>query len=490
MLRRSLVAALLVAGLAPSLAIESEGALQPCRVGGVVHELRCGTLTRPLDPANLSGATIEIGYVVAPAVARQKLADPVFVLAGGPGQSAVSVAPTMLALLSRTRNRRDIVFVDQRGTGRSAPLDCEDPTQETLAEQSEPDRQLQQVLACKARLLKRRYLPNEAALGFFTTAVAVQDLDAVRQALGAPRVNLVGASYGTRVALEYARQFPTSLRRAVLDGVAPPDMALPASYSTDGQAAFDALLAACADEPTCATAYPTLRADWRTLLGSLPRKVSAAHPLTGAVETFTLTRAMVLAAVRAPLYVPSLAAGLPAAIADAAQGRYEGLFGLQAMLQARPANRVALGMHLSVVCAEDLPRLTQSSDRPGAEFGRDDARLYARLCSVWPRGAVPKGFDAISRTRAPMLLLSGGLDPATPPRHGARVAALLGGKARHVVVPNAGHGVMAVGCMRDVVQRFIDAVDDAAALAVDADCAAAIPRPPAFRPLRSGAAPG
>jgi len=423
-------------------------------------------------------------------MARRKLPDPVFVLAGGPGQSATQIAPTMLAQLNRLNNRRDIVFVDQRGTGRSAPLECEDPQREALADQADPQRQFRLLMQCKSALLKLPYIRTESDLGFFTTTLAMQDLDAVRRQIGAERIDLIGASYGTRAGLEYLRAFPGAVRRAVLDGVAPPDMALPASYSTDGQAAFDALLAACEAEPACQRDHPTLRADWAALLKSLPKQVTAPHPLTGRDETFTLTREMLLAALRGPLYGPALAAALPAAISDAAQGRYEGVVGLGAIGSSRKGAKLAMGMHFSVVCAEDVPRLADSADKPGPDFGIEFAAMYRRMCSAWPRGDVPAAFYGVGPSRAPVLLLSGGLDPATPPRHGERVARALGPMAQHVVVPNAGHGVMAIGCMRDVVYQFIDASDDKDAMAVDASCVKAIPRPPSFAPiaLPSGAA--
>ncbi|MEO8059041.1 MAG: alpha/beta hydrolase [Burkholderiales bacterium] len=457
--------------------------LTECRVAGLRHSVQCGVLQRALDPARPDGPKIDIHYVVAPALARRKLPDPVFLLAGGPGQSAITLAPNMLALFARLNNRRDIVFVDQRGTGQSAPLECADPQRESLAEQADPDRPFKRLMECKAALLKLPYIKEPADLGFFTTPLAMQDLDAVRRALGAERINLVGASYGTRAALDYARQFPQTVRRSVIDGVAPPDMVLPASFSTDGQAAFDKLLADCEREPACKKAFPTLRADWLALLASLPRAVSAAHPVTGLPERFTLTREMVLAAVRGPLYAPAFAAALPAAIGAAAQGRFEALIGMGSLMSSRKGAQLAIGMHFSVVCAEDLPLLDKATDLPGSDFGADQATLYRRACAEWPRGVVPAGFYSVATSATPVLLLSGGLDPATPPRHGERVAKLLGANALHVIVPNAGHGVMSIGCMRDVIYRFIDSTDDKEALAVDAACVKSIPRPPAFVPI-------
>ena len=453
--------------------------LAPCHIAGIAHEVRCGRAVRPLDAAHPDGIKIAVRYVVVPAMARRKLPDPVFLLAGGPGQSAVRLAPTLMPLFARLNNRRDIVFVDQRGTGDSAPLECGDERMLTLAEQADAERTYRRLETCRDRLQKLPY----GDLRFFTTSLAMADLDAVREQLQVERVNIVGASYGTRAALEYLRQFPHRVRRAYMDGVAPPDMALPASFSSDAQSALDALFTACAQAAACAAAHPNLRRDWAALLASLPRPVRAAHPLTGHSEVFTLTREMLLQAVRTALYAPSLAAVLPQVIADATQGRFDGLAGLLGGFTDKRSSALAMGMHFSVVCSEDLPRLNLVREVPGVDFGVDSRRMYERVCAHWPRGEVPPGFYTIAPSPTPVLITSGGLDPATPARHGERVARALGAKALHVVVPNAGHGLMAVGCMRDVLFRFIDAADDAGAQKVDASCLRHIPRPLAFTPI-------
>ena len=482
-------ALLLIIALAASAAQAQERALSECRVPGIRNSVQCGVVQRALDPARPDGPKIDVHYVVVPAMARRKLPDPVFLLAGGPGQSAIDVAPQAFGLFSRLNNRRDIVFLDQRGTGRSAPLGCDDPKRDTLAEQADPEQQFKQLMQCKAALLKLPYIKAETDLGFFTTTLAMQDLDAVREQLGAERIDLVGISYGTRAGLEYMRQFPARVRRSVLDSVAPPDMVLPASFSTDSQAALDAMLAACEQQPACRTTFPTLRADWATLLASLPRPVTTAQPLNGRIERFTLTRDMVLGAARGALYSPATAAALPAAITEAAAGRVEALVGMGALLGSRKGTQLAMGMHFSVVCAEDAPRLNDTSDAPGADFRSDYATRYRRVCAQWPRGAVPADFYKIPTNPTPTLLFSGGIDPATPPRHGARVAAALGPAAQHVVVPNAGHSVLGVGCARDLLYRFIDATDDRAAISLDASCVKAIPRPGVFVPMSAVAAP-
>ncbi|OYU77681.1 MAG: cysteine protease, partial [Burkholderiales bacterium PBB5] len=294
----------------------------------------------------------------------------------------------------------------------------------------------------------------------------------VRQALGVPRINAIGGSYGTRAVLSYQRQFPQAVRRVVLDGVAPPDMRLPDSGGVDNQAALDGLLAACHAEPACARRHPQLRSSWDALLASVPRSVVLPHPVSG------------------PLYQPALAAALPEALAEATAGRWAPL----AALASQPGGpgSLATGMHFSVVCAEDLgPNAPAAPAQPnplGGSFGDSFAQLYRQACAEWPRGTVSPAFYTLPPAPAPTWLLSGGLDPVTPPRHGARVAQALGARARHIVVPNAGHGVLALGCLREAVMRFITTADDAEALATPADCGAAVPRPLAYVPPGSAAA--
>ncbi|MES2957206.1 MAG: alpha/beta fold hydrolase [Pseudomonadota bacterium] len=477
--------ALAAAGLGlPVIASAADVGTMPCRLRGVEHEALCGSVQRALDPARPQGPAIAVHYAVLPALARNKRPDPVFFFAGGPGQSTIEIAPQVAAMLARFANRRDIVLVDQRGTGRSAPLLCDaDDPMLPLAEQFTQERQRERVAACLTRL---KGLPH-GDLRFYTTTLAMQDAEAVRSALGAERINLVGASYGTRAVLEYQRQFPQRVRRAVIDGVAPPDMVLPTSFSTDNQAALDALFKACEAEPACAAREPQLRQRWRDLLASLPRTVEVRHPLSDRPERLTLTRDVLLGMVRGPLYVPALGAALPAAIGQATRGRFDALAGLAQALGGRRGLQLAAGMHFSVVCAEDYPRIAAATDKPGADFGDSFGALYRELCADWPRGEVPSAFYSVPAAPAATLLLSGGIDPVTPPRHGERVAKALGAKARHVVVPHAGHGVMALGCMRDVLFRFIDAESDEEALKVDATCVTGIPRPPMF--ALPGAAP-
>lgn len=461
--------------------------LQPCRLPGVEHAARCGRLERPLDPADAASPRITIRWAVLPALARRPAADPLVFFAGGPGQGAVDLADRVQALLARFGARRDLVLVDLRGTGGSAPLDCPalDDPQRPLAEALDARRSEAALRDCRAALART----PAGDLTKYGTALAVQDVEAVRAALGIERWNLVGVSYGTRAALEYLRQFPQRVRRVVLDGVAPPDMVLPLAAGVDSAAAFDALDQACRAEPACAARHGALRPRLEALLATLPREFRAVHPLSGTAERVVLDREALLGLLRAPLYAPALAAGLPEALVRASDGDATPLLALASALGAPGAAgaRLAEALHFSVICAEDaLPAASLAAPPDAAAqaalFGSALADRYRRICADWPRAAPPAAFRTIPPAPVAVLLLSGGADPATPPRHAERTARALGPKARAVTVGGAGHGTLALPCVRDLVFRFVDAPDDGAALAAAADCPAALPAPRVFVP--------
>lgn len=468
-------AALAAAGLLACSIAGAAPTLTPCRLDGIEHEARCGQVERPLDPQQPRGTRITVHYAVLPALARNKQPDPVFFFAGGPGQSSIELAGPISGMLARFLNRRDVVLIDQRGTGRSAPLLCDDEEgRAPLAQQFERSEQRQRIAQCLATLKALPY----GDLRQFTTPIAAGDVDAVRRQLGAARINLVGASYGTRLALEVLRQYPQQVRRVVLDGVAPPDMVLPQAFATDQRRALEAVFSGCEQNADCRSRHPQLRQRWASLRASLPREWTVRHPVTGEPERQTVTAEVLDTVLRGPLYSPVLASALPQAMDEATRGRLEPLAGLAHAATGRRGTGVAMGMHFSVVCAEDAPRLP-----PPAADEDPLLRRYRDACADWPRGSVPPAFYHLPRAPVPVLLLSGGLDPATPPRHGERVAAALGPRARHVVVPNAGHGVAMLPCMRDVLYRFVDTADEAAALervTADAACAVQVPAPLPF----------
>jgi pimeloyl-ACP methyl ester carboxylesterase len=483
-MRRGRTAALLLGLAVAGSAAPTLGAplvLQPCRLDGLATEALCGVLPRPLDPSRPDAGRFDLHVAVVPAVARHKRPDPVVFLVGGPGQSAIELAGPLSAKLARLLNRRDLVLVDQRGTGSSRPLMCDgdrgDGAGRPLVEVLDSQRRVAELAVCRERLSAQ-----VGDLRLFTTPLAAADLDAVRQALGVSQWNVVGASYGTRLALELLRQSPGSIRRAVLDGVVPPDMALPRAATVDQQAALDALWSACEAEAACRGRHPDLRVKWRALLDRLPRPVEVPHPRTGVVETVPMTREGLLGLIRPALYSPLLASALPAAVSAASQGHWAPLFGLGSALGGGRGASIASGLHFAVVCSEDETVPSPGPDGPRNDFSGSLDRLYSQVCSDWPRAPLPAGFRDVPPAKSPVLALSGGIDPVTPPRHAERVVGALGPMARHVVVPQAAHGTLAIACLRDAVFRFIDAPTPAQALQVDAGCAGGLPRPAAFAP--------
>jgi pimeloyl-ACP methyl ester carboxylesterase len=456
--------------LALAMPVFAQAATTSCRLPDFPQEVQCGKIQRPLNPAQVDGKKIDIHYVVVPSKDRNKLKDAVFLLAGGPGQSAVELAGFGQAVFGRLNRRRDLVFVDQRGTGRSAPLHC--PDLENGSEVVDNETMLKMTDVCMRNLQTLPY----GDLQYFSTSIAVQDLEAVRKELGYSAINLVGASYGTRAGLEYLRQFPTSVRRLILDGIAPPDMHLPAA---DAQIALDGVFTSCAKDLQCNQSYPDLATRWKKLLVSMPQKIEIKHPRLIKQLNVPMTRDSLIGMVHKTLYSPSTTAALPYVITQAEQGHFEPLVALSGTLSLVGPGAIAYGMHFSVWCGEAYAR--PKSFVPKDDFELMSTKLYDKVCEKWPRANIPPEFFDVPVSIAPVLLLSGGIDPVTPTRHGAAVAKALGAKAKHVSVDNAGHGLLAHGCIRDVLYRYVNAKDDAEAIKLDTTCVRQIPRPLAWQ---------
>ncbi|HEY4997997.1 MAG TPA: alpha/beta hydrolase [Usitatibacter sp.] len=454
-------------------------ALETCRLPAVDAPAKCGTYQVWEDREAKSGRRIKIDLAILPAKMRAHEPDPIVVLAGGPGQGAISLASQVLPLFSKLNDARDVVLIDQRGTGNSAPLDCpeeEQPLQQ-LFEDTLPEKT---VAKCLAQL--------DADPRLYTTSIAVEDIDEVLGALGYAKVDLWGGSYGTRVALEYIRRHGERVRTAVLDGVAPATMKLPLSFVADGDSALQRLIEACEREARCEKSYPGLRATImkvRAQLARHPARAAIQDPRTGDRETIDVNENVFLSGLFRPLYVAELASLLPLGISAAAQGDFNPLLAQNLEFADDVSENLSIGMHLSVVCAEDVPRITPEdlAKLNGAFFGRSLVDDFIRACSVWPRGKAPPDFYDPVRSDVPVLILSGGIDPATPPRHGDAVAATLP-NARHFVAPQLGHGVSLHGCAPRLIESFIEAGN---ARALDGKCLERIPRPLFVLPLGSAA---
>jgi pimeloyl-ACP methyl ester carboxylesterase len=468
---RFLLAAALVAVASCTQAPESGRgtlALSDCRLPGLERVARCGSHEVLEDRAAGEGRRITLQVAVIPARRRGAEPDPLVVLAGGPGQGAIALASQVAPLFSRLNDTRDIVLVDQRGTGNSNPLDCEpDDGMQSAFEDTLPEKMVGECLE-----------GLDADPRQYATPSAVADLDEVLGALGYARVNLWGGSYGTRVALEFMRRHPARVRTATLDGVAPAGMKLPLSFVADGEAAFERLVADCEAESGCGKAFPDLRREvsaLRARLARQPARVRIADPVTGEPQPVRVTENVLLSGLFRPLYAPEIASLLPLAVARAAGGDFNPLLAQNLEFTGDLADNLSVGMHLSVVCSEDVPRIT-APDLAAATrsfFGRALVDDFLRACKLWPRASLPADFYEPVRSEAPVLILSGGIDPATPPRHGEEILAGLP-NARHAVAPNLSHGVSGHGCAPRLIEKFIRGAD---AGALDAACLERIPRP-------------
>ena len=442
-----------------------------CRPAGIPWPARCTTVDVPADPSQPSGPTLGLRVVILPARGRNPAPDPVLLLAGGPGQAASEAFAPVLEQWEAINETRDVVLVDQRGTGASAALDCEFPSSlQDVLDARFPTAELQ---ACAARLRTAGW-PVQ-------TWAAVADLDRVRQALGYAQVNLVGGSYGTRVALAYMREHPDAVRLAVLDGAAPPDMAMPLSFARDAQAALDRVVDDCAADPACHAAFPAVRTQLEHLLvapHATERQVTVRHPLTDEPVDLRLTPQGLAAGIRSLLYVPELTTLLPWTLAQTARGNFSPLVAQIHLFSSDLQKSMSMGMFLAVVCAEDVPFIADSEVMPATRdtfFGRNLVDQLREACAMIPRGSVPRQFRDPVAVSVPTLVLSGEFDPVTPPRWGEHVVRHLP-QAHHVVVAGAGHGTLFHGCIPQRLQRVIETgrIDQ------DFSCAAEGKRSPFF----------
>lgn len=459
------------AGDAPALATA------PCRLSAPglaqTFSAECATLSVPEDPASPGGRAIELSVAVLPAISRAPAPDPLFLLAGGPGQAATEAFVPLLPALRQANQARDLVLVDQRGTGGSSALRCplDDDELEQAMEPEDPAFRAW-LEACLAGL--------DADPRLYTTAVAMGDLDAVRAALGYEQVNLLGVSYGTRAALTYLRLYPERVRSLVLDGVVPPDMAVGAEMARDGQRALDLALDACAADPGCHAAFPDVRADLAALLDRLaasPATVALDDPFTGAPAEVRLTRAVAASTIFTLSYSPEATALLPLLIHTAQrEGDLRPLAAQSLIVGREAADSIALGMRNAVLCAEDVPHYPATpGDGPGY-LGDLMTRAFETACAVWPRGeAGPAARQPVS-SGVPALLLSGERDPVTPPAYGDAVAAGLP-NGLHIVAPGQGHNVFFRGCIPGLVADFLAA---GSAAGLDAGCVQRLGAPPFF----------
>lgn len=418
--------------------------------GGVAA--KCAWLTVPENRENPSGKQIQLHVAVVRSLRTEPVGDPLFVLSGGPGQAAsdfyISIAPA----LARIRRDRDIVIVDQRGTGRSNRLDCSFPDESDITF-TDPQQLRELTRSCLAKL------PGDPR--YYTTSVAVRDLDDVRAALGYQKLDLYGVSYGTRVAQHYMRQYPQRVRVAILDGVVPAELPLGPDVALDAQAAIDSAFARCDSNADCKRVFPNIAGTFATLRARViekPLPLSIPDPLSAEPTNTQLGASELSAAVRLLSYSDETVSTLPLLIQEAEIGQPQGLAAQYLMIKRSLDTQIANGMHFAVVCSEDAPRWHErpvtDSELAKTYIGETFMQAMRTICEQWPRGPVDEGFGKPLQSEIPTLVLSGGNDPVTPARYGEQIMKGLK-NARHLVLDGQGHGQIAVGCMPRVVAEFI-----------------------------------
>ncbi|MEM6291255.1 MAG: alpha/beta hydrolase [Myxococcota bacterium] len=468
---RTAAAACLLLAACDGAASRSTGPAVPtedCHVGSAAAQ--CATIEVAENPDAPDVRTLSLSVAVVPA-REPEGRPPVVLIAGGPGQGAQAAFGATLGAFDAVREHHDLVLLDQRGTGESHPLSCEDTQVLDLDKALSLEIDAERLQACRDG--------QDADLTQYTTQRAIDDLAHVLTQLGYPAAHLVGGSYGTRVALSFARAYPDRTASIVIDGVAPPDFALPLSFAKDAQAALDALVRDCAAQPACHEAFPELDAKTRAVAALPAAEVTVTHPRTGAPQTVELSGRALASGMRGMLYAPELAALLPLSIDAASRGDYDPLVAQAALLGDGIGGSLAEGMFLSVVCAEDVPFITDeraAEETADTMLGMMFVEHLRATCAHWVRADVPDSFRQPVVSDVPALVLSGEVDPVTPPRWGAHALETLS-KGRHVIAPGAGHGVVTLPCADTVLAEFFASGD---ASGVDASCLESRTRPPFF----------
>ena len=445
----------------------------PCRVPNHEREVLCATYPVWENRATRQGRKIGLNIVILPALGPDKQPDPIFEFGGGPGEAITKAAGWFAE--SPLRQKRDIVLVDQRGTGRSNRLQCSfygEPVDfRRAAGELFP---VPLVEACREELAK------VADLSQYTTDASADDLNEIRQWLGYGKINLKGGSYGTRMAQTYWRKYPETVRTVVLGGVVPPSSHIPLGHAYAGQRSLDLLLAECASQPDCRAAFPDTRTQLKAIQERIDKgtRVTVTNTRTGEKQEVRPTWGLVAEGIRFLSYGQA-AASLPLQIHKAAQGDLAPLVQMSIERRLDITEGLDWGMDFSVTCAEDLPFITEEMIRkwtPGTYLADYRIRQQKAVCEVWPRGKVPANVHEPVRSDVPALLISGERDPVTPPEFAEEAARFLTNHL-HVVIPRGSHASADGECTDNLIR---DLLDRGSIQGLDPSCAATLYGPTQF----------
>jgi pimeloyl-ACP methyl ester carboxylesterase len=451
--------------------------LKDCQLQGLQGNAKCGTLEVFENRATKKGRKISLNIILLPATGDKREPDPLVYFAGGPGSAATEDAQGIALAFPQIREHRDLLFVDQRGTGKSHPLDCQMYNPSDLQSYLGYFLPLDDVRKCRTQLE-----PN-ADLKLYTTTIAMDDMDEVRAALGYDKINLFGGSYGTRAALTYLKRHPQHVRTAILHGVSPSNQYLPGDFPQSNERALQGIIAECGADDACNKAFPNLKDETKSLLAQLikgPVEVDVQKPKSSERVKVKLNRDLAAEAIRYMLYSPVPAGYVPLTIHLAAQGNLTPL--AQAALRYR-VNLVGTGsngMYLSVTCAEDLPFIKPGEGERNAEntfLGDYRLRQQREACALWPRAEVEKDYAAPTRSDVPVLILTGELDPVTPPANGDAAARTLP-NSLHIVVPHGAHGLGGLEGIDCIDHLIVEFVERGTTKGLDTACVKSIRRKP------------
>ncbi|MBA6351721.1 MULTISPECIES: alpha/beta fold hydrolase [unclassified Colwellia] len=427
--------------------------LENCHLKGIKSQVQCGTLQVPENYSLPEGEKISVNFAVLPAIDSSQNKTPLMFLAGGPGQASVELAAHIFSTFGEIKKSHDIILVDQRGTGKSHPLSCDENEVRNAYEIIPEDFSPQEIKDCIAQF--------KGDLSQYNSENAIRDFDAVRVALGHEKINIYGGSYGTRAALVYMRLFPDALNSVVLDSVGPIEVPI-GTFGQSSARSFNLLLENCQQDESCNSAYPSLKDDFTAVIARLeqaPVNLKIAHPRLGTKTDFVLSRSKFISNLRMQLYSMQTRTLVPLVIHQAFLGNYQPMIGLIAMSEGGMGMYV--GLTLNIVCNEDFPKITTemfAGDANNTFGGNDSHSAWLQACPLWPKYAVSDDFYQSVTANIPTLILSGNLDPVTPPSNGDESAKTLPNN-HHIVSKNSAHIVASTPCGIEIVNEFLTTLD-------------------------------
>ncbi len=446
-------------------------ALNDCHLNGIRAQVKCARLLVPENYSHPDGAKIAINLAVLPAIDNSDHKSPLLFLAGGPGQAAVELAAPLQRAFAEIHKTHDIILIDQRGTGKSNPLTCDEVNSANVYELTQADFTITDVQNCLADIAAS--LP-QADLSQYNSENAIRDFDAVRTVLGYEQVNLYGGSYGTRAALVYMRMFPHSIRSVVLDSVGPIEVPI-GLFGQSSARSFKLLLEHCQQEPNCNKAFPQLGEEFQQLVTRLKKSavvVEIPHPRLGSKTKFVIDKDKLISNLRTQLYSIAMRSLLPLVIHQAYLENYLPLAGLVA--QGDGGFGVYVGLTFNIVCNEDIPRISADmwANDANNNFGGDNSHLaWQIVCPQWPQYRPSENFYQSVTANIPTLIFSGNLDPVTPPSNGAYPAKTLP-NSKHIIIKNSSHTSLGT-CAAEIMNEFITTLKPKA---LDETCLEEIPK--------------